>query len=871
MKLRAITLENVRRFTDPVRVDGIGDGLNVLCEPNEHGKSTLFDAIQALFFKPHRSRDRDVTALRPHAGGAPRVTVEVETDEGVLAITKQWLSKPIATVTRNGTLVAQADQAETWIAKLLGGGAGDPSGLVWVRQGATGLTAPSRKEEETALEARRDLLSSVTGEVEAMTGGQRMDTALKRCDAELDLYATNTGRPKANGPWKEAQDEVARLEGELARLTETAEALHDALDRRRRARRALQDLEDPEAVAARAARLDAAIAAHRAAERHGQQVDEATRARDAARLALTAAQDALDRFRAIHADRTEAQTQFDAAEATATQAKAAHETARTRAAEAARALEAAQAAEAQADATARRARQQQAARDGAARRAELAARIAQAQEARARMETASAAAKTGPDAAALRALEDKARAVALAEAARAAQAPQVTVSYDPGAEGRVYRAGQPLNDATPLAVVGATVLTLDGIGRLDIQPGAGSGDDASVETAQRALRQALDARALPDLDAARAAAEARAEATRQHGEARAVYASLAPDGLDALQAALAAIPEADAQDDAPDPADADAALSQAADARIAAQSARDAAAEALSDARAEATRSDTARTAAADRLRRAKESLAKLGDASDEALTAARATAADALEQADATLAEQRRTAPDLDAAAASLARAQAVDTQARADIARLKPEIATFDERIAAGSGHAVEERLAETTEQLEAARTHLGRIDREVAVLTLLKQVLETTRTEARERYFAPIAKELQPLLHILWPDAELQWGHETLLPETLTRDGQEEKLTVLSGGTQEQIALLVRLAFARMLARDGRHAPVILDDALVFTDDDRIERMFDALHRQAGDLQILVLTCRQRAFRDLGGRTLTLAPADDTATAR
>ena len=40
---------------------------------------------------------------------------------------------------------------------------------------------------------------------------------------------------------------------------------------------------------------------------------------------------------------------------------------------------------------------------------------------------------------------------------------------------------------------------------------------------------------------------------------------------------------------------------------------------------------------------------------------------------------------------------------------------------------------------------------------------------------------------------------------------------------------------------------------------TDDDRIERVFDALHRQAADLQIIVLSCRQRAFRDLGGRVL------------
>ncbi|MEY8842701.1 AAA family ATPase, partial [Cribrihabitans sp. XS_ASV171] len=82
MKIRAITLDNVRRFTEATGVEGVADGLNVLCEPNEHGKSTLFDAIQALFFKPHGSRDREVASLRPHAGGAPEVRVEVETEEG---------------------------------------------------------------------------------------------------------------------------------------------------------------------------------------------------------------------------------------------------------------------------------------------------------------------------------------------------------------------------------------------------------------------------------------------------------------------------------------------------------------------------------------------------------------------------------------------------------------------------------------------------------------------------------------------------------------------------------------------------------------------------------------------------------------------
>jgi uncharacterized protein YhaN len=124
--------------------------------------------------------------------------------------------------------------------------------------------------------------------------------------------------------------------------------------------------------------------------------------------------------------------------------------------------------------------------------------------------------------------------------------------------------------------------------------------------------------------------------------------------------------------------------------------------------------------------------------------------------------------------------------------------------------------------------------------------------------------VKKELVPLLRLLWEDSELQFDADDVLPTSLVRNGEAEDFSVLSGGTKEQIALLVRLAFARMLARAGTAAPVILDDAIVYTDDDRIERMFDALTRQAQDLQILVFSCRQKAFRDLGGRSLAIALA-------
>ena len=131
------------------------------------------------------------------------------------------------------------------------------------------------------------------------------------------------------------------------------------------------------------------------------------------------------------------------------------------------------------------------------------------------------------------------------------------------------------------------------------------------------------------------------------------------------------------------------------------------------------------------------------------------------------------------------------------------------------------------------------------------------------------------LRPLLALLLEDTpgggaggggaggfDLRFDETSLLPAELERGGVAEPAAILSGGMREQLALLTRLAFARLLARGAQGAaPVILDDALVWSDDDRIERMFNALHRQARDLQILVLTCRQRAFERLGGRPLRM----------
>src|SRR3546814_10545302 len=72
-----------------------------------------------------------------------------------------------------------------------------------------------------------------------------------------------------------------------------------------------------------------------------------------------------------------------------------------------------------------------------------------------------------------------------------------------------------------------------------------------------------------------------------------------------------------------------------------------------------------------------------------------------------------------------------------------------------------------------------------------------------------------ELRPLLGLLFDDISITFDERTLLPQTILRRGQEEDVERLSGGMRERLSVLTRLAFGRLCARDGKPAPVILDD--------------------------------------------------------
>lgn len=74
----------------------------------------------------------------------------------------------------------------------------------------------------------------------------------------------------------------------------------------------------------------------------------------------------------------------------------------------------------------------------------------------------------------------------------------------------------------------------------------------------------------------------------------------------------------------------------------------------------------------------------------------------------------------------------------------------------------------------------------------------------------YLKPVMAELKPSLGLLFDDVSISFDEKTLLPEKLVRNGIEEEVNRLSGGMREQLSVLTGLAFAKLLARDGRPAP-------------------------------------------------------------
>ena len=69
------------------------------------------------------------------------------------------------------------------------------------------------------------------------------------------------------------------------------------------------------------------------------------------------------------------------------------------------------------------------------------------------------------------------------------------------------------------------------------------------------------------------------------------------------------------------------------------------------------------------------------------------------------------------------------------------------------------------------------------------------------------------------------------------------------VLSQGTADQLYLAVRLAICEMVLPPENAVPILLDDALVNFDDERMASALDYLLELSSQRQILLFTCQKR----------------------
>lgn len=166
---------------------------------------------------------------------------------------------------------------------------------------------------------------------------------------------------------------------------------------------------------------------------------------------------------------------------------------------------------------------------------------------------------------------------------------------------------------------------------------------------------------------------------------------------------------------------------------------------------------------------------------------------------------------------------------------------------------------------EKIRAVQIRLERIGhenhalfRQTAVAKYLFESIQEERDRARHAYVSPLKENIENLSRLVFDDTfEVEISDELQI-ESRTLNGVRIPFDSLSGGTKEQLSLIFRIACSIMVAKD-RGAPLILDDALGYTDPDRLRLMGTVLAKAAKECQVIIFTCVPDRYSNIGEATI------------
>jgi len=889
MKISRIALEEFRKFRQPVALDGLQDGLNLFVGPNEAGKSTVAAAIRAAFLERYSTSKVADLAPRGESGARPSVELAFTHADRSYVLKKQFLSRArCELLIDDGAERLDGEEAENALAALLGfelpgRGQSKPDlagvpGLLWIRQGDGQNLQEAAGYAGTHL---RDALMQLSGELASGEGDRLFDRVSAERAALLDA---RNGRPK--GSYKDAEDTLVRAIADRDECLAAMAQLNADVDRLAELRRehervqVTQPWKDFEAKAAQARTQLAALAKEREAYESLQR-EQSQAAQTLALLQDQVRRDQQDEseLQALLRDARNALAHVQAAQeplARAQQQRQAHAAAVESARQRVTRLQS------QAD---RRDLNHQLAQvgpeierlDGALK--EVALLIEQGSALKAetvRLEISDAE---------IEALRKAGREVGNLQLQQQTVATRLRYQLD--ADKQALLDGKPYAGTGEVLLTAAAELDLPGVGRFQIEPGgqdlpALQRDLSRAETNFAALLKRADVETL-------------AEAEQRHARYGGLLRELdgmrkalsihAPRGVDALRTQrdealarqaqlkerLAKLPAAPDQEagslfgasDQPGGGQSAEAGSDDDDLAPAVQALREAEATA---AQAEKALAETQRALDADTARaqllegQAAARAAEVQSPEREAQRQARARRlvevrsghdqlALRVREAQAALAEHRPELLEQDVQ--RFEKSASIEREAQhkrhGDILQLQGKL---DQAGAQGLG----ERLSEAQAACERLARRRDEFARRAAALELLQKLLADKRAAATQRLQAPLARRLNHYLALLFPDAALRLD-DALLPAALRRGDGEDLLEALSFGTREQLGILARFAYADLLREAGRPTLLVLDDALVHTDDARRDFMKRALFDAATRHQILMFTCHGEAWRDMG----------------
>lgn len=178
----------------------------------------------------------------------------------------------------------------------------------------------------------------------------------------------------------------------------------------------------------------------------------------------------------------------------------------------------------------------------------------------------------------------------------------------------------------------------------------------------------------------------------------------------------------------------------------------------------------------------------------------------------------------------------------------------AVLEDRLESAQADGRYEALEAAEQRVQAAEDNFRATVRRANAAKRLWETLNRHRDDARRVYVKPLKDGLENLGKIVFgPDFEVELDDGWQLVSR-TLDGQTIPFDDLSVGTKEQLGILTRLAAARVVAEQGG-VPLIIDDALGFSDPGRLESMGAAIASAGRECQVILLTCTPGRFMHVG----------------